>query len=136
MLVDERRYIRELGLRRILKARKSNRKGQIRHNELPQLIFNAEEYFEMIRWDNPLETPATLNLSDQDITRLIKSGSHFELEKLPCHTQAVERHVRLVTTASLATCGAEARDGFMHSRIKSQRVRQKNYFFRTLCGTR
>lgn len=121
MLADERRYIRELSLRRILKARKSNSKGQIRHYELPQLNFNAEEYFEMISWDNPLEPPATLNLSDHDITRLIEGSSYFELEKLPCHTQAVERHIRLVTAASLATCGPEARDGFIHSRIKSQR---------------
>ena len=67
----------------------------------------------MINWDNPLEPPATMNLSDEDITNMIKNGSQLEIEKLPCHSQAVERHVRLLTQASLATCGAEARDGYI-----------------------
>ena len=120
MLEDERTHIRELGLRRILKARKTDWKSKIRHFELPKLNFKAEEYFDMIQWNYPLEPPATLNLSNEDIATLIASGSHFEIGKLPCHSQAVERHVRLVTEASLALCGTEARDGFIRSRIKSR----------------
>ena len=64
----------------------------------------------MINWDNPLEPPATMNLIEEDITNMIKNGSQLEIEKLPCHSQAVARHVRLLTQALLATCGAEARD--------------------------
>ena len=55
----------------------------------------------MIHWDNPLEPPATmnLNLGDEDMASMIRNGSQFEIEKLPCHFQAVERHVRLLTQA-------------------------------------
>ena len=71
-----------------------------------------------------MEPPATLNLSDKEITRLIKSGLLFEIGKLPCHSQIVERHIRLAIEAyqmlSLITSGAEARDGFIRSRIKSR----------------
>jgi len=31
----------------------------------------------------------------------------------PCHTQSVERSVKLVTDASIAVCGESARDGFI-----------------------
>ena len=55
MLGDERVHFRELGLRRILKARQTDWNGIIRHFELPKFNFKAEEYFEMIRWDEPLE---------------------------------------------------------------------------------
>ena len=73
MLFDERSHIRELGLRRILKSRKTDWKGKIRQFGLPNLNFHAEEYFDMINWDNPLEPPATMNLSDKGITNMIKT---------------------------------------------------------------
>lgn len=65
-----------------------------------------------------MESLATMNLNDEDIANMIRNGSQFEKEKLPCHSRAVEKHVRLVTQASLVTCGAEARDGYIHSGIK------------------
>ena len=80
--------------------------------------FKAEEYFDRIYCNNPLEPPATMNLSDEDITNMIKNGSQLETEKLPCHSQVVERHVRLLTQASLAACRAESRDGYIRSGIK------------------
>jgi len=40
----------------------------------------------------------------------------------PCHTQAVERSVKLVTEASIAVCGQTRRDGFIRSRIESHRI--------------
>ncbi|KAJ8882846.1 hypothetical protein PR048_014660 [Dryococelus australis] len=69
-------------------------------------------------WYNPLEPLATLNISDEGIKSLIISGAHFEIGKLLSHSQVGERHVRLVIEASLATHGAEARDGFIRIRIK------------------
>ena len=91
----------------------------------------------MIKWDNPLEPLAILNLSDEGIKNMIKNISQLEIEKLPCHSQAVERHVRLLTQASLATCGAEARDGYIRSGIISRKELRKfdtkvNYFGRNV----
>ena len=75
----------------------------------------------MINWDNPLKPPATVNLSDEDTTNMIKNDSQLEIEKHPCHSQAVERHVRLFMQASLATCEAEARNRYIRSEIKSRK---------------
>ena len=36
-----------------------------------------------------------------------------------CHTQAVERHVKLVTEAAKAVCGQKSRDGFIRARVSS-----------------
>src|SRR6218665_1785208 len=35
----------------------------------------------------------------------------------PCHTQAVKRHVKLVTEAATAVCGQNSRDGFNRARV-------------------
>lgn len=40
----------------------------------------------------------------------------------PCHTQAVERAVKLVTDASTAVCGESARDGFIRARIELRAI--------------
>ena len=37
--------------------------------------------------------------------------------RIPCHTQAVERGVRLVTEASQSVCSEKARIGFIKNRI-------------------
>ena len=75
----------------------------------------------MINWYNPLEPTSTMNLSDEDVTNMIKNSSQFETEKLPCHSQALERHVRLLIQASLAICGADARDKHIRHGIKSRK---------------
>ena len=61
------------------------------------------------------------------------SGESLEFEKLPCHTQAVERCIKLVTEASIAVCGAAARDGLIrvrnNARKKMLKFETKNDFF-------
>lgn len=47
MLYDERNYIRELSLRRIITARKNLRPG-VRIFKTPKLNFNASDYIDMI----------------------------------------------------------------------------------------
>lgn len=49
----------------------------------------------------------------------------MEILQYPCHSQAVERCVKLVTEASLKVCGPEARDGFIRSRIASRQALPK-----------
>ena len=49
MINDERSYIRELGWRRILKAKKMGYKG-IRRFKLPHLVFESTDYVNMINW--------------------------------------------------------------------------------------
>jgi len=41
--------------------------------------------------------------------------------KVPCHTQAVERGVKLVTESRQAVCGGIARNGLIRNRIESRK---------------
>lgn len=134
MLGDERKHIRELALRRILKARlKLRLPNKIRYFKLPPLNFKAEDYIDLISWQdcNITEPPLTFKYSEKELKDMLISGCGTENEnlmafpKLPCHTQTVERCVKLVTEASLAVCGHDARDGFIRSRLESRRLMPK-----------
>lgn len=125
MISDERQYIRELGLRRILKAR-LEKCHTLRMFNIPKLYLDSHDYIEVINWkDNEItEPPLTADVSEEDIRLFVKSGgqSTIEFERFPCHTQSVERCVKLVTEASLAVCGEESRDGFIRSRLQARLV--------------
>ena len=140
MLTDERKHIRELGLRRILKARtivklpkrttkkrKSTKTTAIREFAIPKLNFEATDYVDLINWQecNITEPPLTKHISDEDLKLLVGSGEAtpvLDFPQFPCHTQAVERCVKLVTEASAAVCGAPARDGFIRARLEARRI--------------
>ena len=124
MIHDDSATIRELGFRRILKARECADETVPRQFKLPKLIFSATSYYSMINWQTiqVTEPPATKKISTEDITTLIKSK---ELSKLipdfRCHTQAVERFIKLVTDASTSVVGNEARDGYIRNRIEGRK---------------
>lgn len=48
MLQENRKHIRELAIRRIMKARKNQHHSNLRKFEVPKLNFEAEEYFDLI----------------------------------------------------------------------------------------
>jgi len=80
----------------------SNPPTHIRQFELPILNFESEENFDIISWTNTFEPVETSDLSIEELNKLVKT---FKSNKLPCHTQAVERNIKLITEASLAVCG-------------------------------
>lgn len=104
MLADDRKHVRELGLKRILKLRQENEApNNIREFRTPKLNFEA------------------VSLSNYEIQSLILDVPRYsDLFNFPCHSQAVERCVKIVTEASGAVCGTEARDGFIRARIASR----------------
>lgn len=127
MTQDDRKHIRELGLRRILKARQVDQKRKnIRSFMTPKLNFNAQEYSELINWmDCDLSSPPLLkDISDDEIKSNIESDSvpnwDTTFKTFPVHTQAVERCVKLVTEASGKVCGTESRDGFIRTTLLSR----------------
>ena len=133
MVTDHREHIRELGLRRILKARSQNSGGKgVRQFIVPDLNFNAEDYFDLIDWQKTVitEPPVLTDISENDIKMFVAIGAApvIDFPKYPCHTQAVERCVKLVTEASSAVCGAKSRDGFIRVRLES---REKMPYFNT-----
>ena len=125
MITDERKHIRELGLRRILKAR-SDRVAGIRKFTIPELNFNSSDYIELIDWQRTAitEPPLIMDISDAVVADLVKSGDSqiIDFPRFPCHTQAVERCVKLVTQASAGVCGQTSRDGIIRLRLEGRRI--------------
>lgn len=126
MISDEERHIRELGLRRILKARHSGRpNAQIRQFIVPEINLNSKTYYDIINWQKTTihEPPVTQNISDDIITNAIETGNNISdlIPKFPCHTQSVERNIKLVTEASSLVSGNQSRDGLIRSRISNRK---------------
>lgn len=126
MIVDERKHIRELGFRRIIKARMlASKTESIRCFRPPKINFQATDYTEIIDWNTTALTPPPLlrRVSDDEVWAKITAGEtadEWNFGKFPCHTQAVERCVKLVTEASQKVVGAKNRDGFIRSTLASR----------------
>ncbi|CAG4985979.1 unnamed protein product [Parnassius apollo] len=86
--------------------------------EVPKVNLNSRCYIELIHWQqNIYEPPILKNISDEQLQDLIENGRDavFEFMRLPCHTQVVERSVKVVTEAALSVCEKKRREGFINS---------------------
>lgn len=63
------------------------------------------------------EPPMTRKLSDEELNNFMQHPYHIDI---PCHSQGVERCVKLVTEASGMVYGADARDGYIRAVLKSR----------------
>ncbi|CAG9792722.1 unnamed protein product [Diatraea saccharalis] len=128
MLGDDMESIRELAYQQILKARSETASG-IRTFKVPALNFDARDYTLIITWHDLkiTEPPLTSYLSDEALKSIVKSGlgTIQNIKKYPCHTQAVERYIKLVTEASSAVCVEHKRDGFIRARLLSRARKRK-----------
>jgi len=130
MITDERKSIRELGIRRIMKARSSKKPQRgIRIFHPPSLNFHAADYTELIDWQSceVTEPPLTKDINDDDLEQLIHNADDSAIDllrfpKFPCHTQAVERSVKTVTESSLLVVGQHARDGLVRARLEARKI--------------
>lgn len=124
MLADERKHIRELAVRRILKARNNKPEG-VRVFRIPNLNFEAQDYIDLIKWAECTitEPPLTTGLTHGELERFISKADEFSTRfgKFPCHTQAVERCVKLVTEAALKVCSEEARNGYIVAKLDARK---------------
>ena len=112
-------------VQKILKARKAISEGDpIRHLMPSNLNFKATDYMEIIHWDTCNLTPLYLlwALTNDEIGQYINRDSKpvMNFKQFPCHTQAVERCVKLVTKVSGKVCGECARDGFIRATLLSR----------------
>lgn len=129
MIVDERKHIRELGFRRIKKARMlASKTDSIRSFQPPKINFQANDYTDIIDWNTTVLMPPPLlrRVSDDEIWAKITVGqTALNFGKFLCHTQAVERCVKLVTESSQKVVGAMNRDGFIRSTLASRALMPK-----------
>lgn len=127
MVFDERKHIRKLGLKHIIKIRQSSSTEKIVCTFLPPTVnFAATDYSEMIDWNSCKLSPPPLlrNVSTDFIDVLVKFGAipDWDVRHFPCHTQAVERCVKLVTEASIKVCDAKSRDGVIRYTLLSRNI--------------
>ncbi|CAH1113740.1 unnamed protein product [Psylliodes chrysocephalus] len=109
MLTDERKTIRELAVRRIIKIRnQTDLHTEVRAFILPKFNFDAEDYCDLLQtWQEfPVTKPPLLKqVSEDDLQEIVKDYSNSlvitEIMQFPCNTQAVKRAVKLVTESSL-----------------------------------
>lgn len=125
MITDGRQHIRELALRRVLKFKVNSTPAlsEIRIFKVPTINFDAKDYTELIDWQIPNLTapPLLKNLSCENLKDMIGNVPEIiNILNFPCHSQAVERCVKLVTETSSSVCGDDARDGFIRTRIASR----------------
>ncbi|CAH0555136.1 unnamed protein product [Brassicogethes aeneus] len=123
MIANERSHIRELGIRRILKTKKQPAAKKLRIFKIPPLNWNAKDYTEMIDWSECCitEPPLTIDIKSEDLLAAIENKSFINFSKLPSHTQAVERCVKIITEASSKVCGHSSRDGFIRVKIEARK---------------
>lgn len=129
MLADERKQISVLALRKILKSRDSVSRG-VREFRVPNLNFAADDYIDIVTWNEVAvtEPPVLKKITTSIILECIETPEKIDrliiplLKKYPCHTQATERCVKLVTEASAAVCGPKRRDGFIRTRLQSRNI--------------
>ncbi|GBL77481.1 hypothetical protein AVEN_41866-1 [Araneus ventricosus] len=111
MLHDSRKCIRELAVRCILGARdkKTKNSGGLRFFKLPKLNFEEADYIDLIDLSNCVvtEPPLTMHIKDKDLKEMCKEEQFIALtfEEFPCHTQSVERCVKLISEAEMKVCG-------------------------------
>ena len=107
MLESENDSMRQMAVDKIQAARSKPPKFPrarvckgIRKHVIPSLVWDSKNWWDMINWNNVklYEPKIFKNLSDESINSIINKPISFP--KFPCHSQSVERSVKLVTLAS------------------------------------
>lgn len=132
MLADDRVHIKELALRKIIQIRKSfTELTPIRQFKLQPLNFNADEIIDLVNWENPTEPPLTRMIPTDVISEALVDFNMVDtiilpaMKEIPCHTQATERAIKIVTESCLAVCGPVRREGWIKNKQESCRIMPK-----------
>lgn len=122
MLRDERPDVRKMAWGHIRSVRQQPSSQKFRRFSVPDVNLDASEYINIIDWNTALITEPLLTkyLSNNKVLHNFEFGTKLDLEDIPCHTQAVERHVKLITEAAAFVCRENARDGFIRARLGSR----------------
>lgn len=125
MLWDKNIEIRKRAAEKILKSRQELKKPGIRFFKVPLINFDAHNFTELVDLDNVIITqpPIVDGCSDDEIKSLVDlydNSCIYNFAMIPCHNQAVERCIKVVTESSLEVCGAENRDGLIRNVLNSR----------------
>ena len=131
MLADEEIEIRRKAVEKIKQIRslKNNRKNNenIRLFKVPKINFLCTNYTEMIDWEEDIsETPSTLHIKDDDLHIFVDNRlKDHKVFQFPCHTQAVERCIKVVSKTSSKVCNEKSREGYIHNVFDAYQIMPK-----------
>ena len=99
MLANENKQHRKKAVEKILRIRQNQPVNAVRKFLVPAINLKASDYSEMIEWNDDFTVPPlTKDISNDNLKNFIVNFSEDNpIFKFPCHNQAVERHVKLVT---------------------------------------
>ena len=99
--------------------------SSVRVRKTPELNIEATSMSDLISWSEGVsEPPLTCSLSTLQVKSLINTP--MEVLNWPCHTQSIERVVKMVTEASAKYFSQEKRDGAIRAQETSRRLMAKN----------
>lgn len=80
----------------------------------------------MISWDNATEPPLTKSFTNEQLMSLVLNREtsclyNNQIFCLPCHTQAVERCVKVVSDSSSKVTGQNSRHGMIKTKFSSRK---------------
>ncbi|CAF4921707.1 unnamed protein product [Pieris macdunnoughi] len=84
--------------------------------------------YDLIEWDKVSEPPVLKQISTDLLKDAIANPDIVETQiltlyrQMPCHTQASERYIKIVTEACSAVCGPERREGWIKNTLKSCKI--------------
>ena len=123
----ENKLQEELKVAREKNGSSLRRSDDIRKFTITKLNLEANDYYEQVNWLDFFrhEPFITCNLSENYIEGAIMTGKMPYLEKYPCHTQAIKRHIEVVTDAAKSVCGKECREGYIRAKLESRKTMSK-----------
>jgi len=103
----------------------SSRKDVDRQFKVSKINVEATHFYELTNLDSIKDIsqpPAVMDLDDTSIAQMLTKPLVLQH---PCHDQAVEKHVKLVTEAASVVTGYEKRDGMICQKIQSRLLMSK-----------
>ena len=97
----------------------------VRRFIVPTINMDASDYISLIDLGiyRFLEPPLTRQYTMHELQSFINDPKPLVRDtKYPCHTQAVERVIKLVTEAAAAVSGQERRDGYIRATLKNRSI--------------
>lgn len=129
MLVDSDKAIRQKAVNLIMSSRQLQL-NSIRTFEKPHINFDASDYTEMVDMNDEdgIEPPITKNLSIDQIVECTKTPQNIVFNMLygiPCHTQSVERAIRLLSERAQNVFTEENRNRSIYNKIECTKILPK-----------
>ena len=120
-LADNDQKVRSFAVKKILEREPiPDDRQEIRRFVMPKVNFQSKHYMDLVNWNSSdIYIPPVIQfLAVNEIKSIVEAPYRFP--DIPCHSQSVERCVKLVSEASSQVADYEKRHGFILNTLKSR----------------